>query len=88
MTGLFDKRAWLLAVVLLSGCGSETPGPIWCDETTDLCWQNPQRAGFDHNDTGLNSADAARFCDALVLGGYEDWRLPSIDELRTVPISD
>ena len=57
---------------------------VWCDADTDLCWQNPQRAGLDLDDTGLIAAEAQPYCASLVLGGYSDWRVPTIDELRTL----
>ncbi len=31
-----------------------------------------------------NWADAKQYCEDLVLGGYDDWRLPNIDELETI----
>jgi hypothetical protein len=48
----------------------------WCDETTSLCWQ-----------LGVKQADwneAIAHCDALSLGGHDDWYLPSVDELRSL----
>jgi len=57
---------------------------VWCDADTDLCWQNPQRAGLDLDDVGLIAAEAQPYCESLVLGGYSDWRVPTIDELRTL----
>ena len=57
---------------------------IWCDNATDLCWQNPQKDAFDYDDPGLTQPDAIRYCEELVLGGYDDWRLPDIDEMRTL----
>jgi hypothetical protein len=55
---------------------------IRCDEQTDLCWQDPQRKAYDLSDYGLTAAEAGRYCEELVLGGYHDWRLPNINELR------
>jgi hypothetical protein len=36
------------------------------------------------NDAGLIAAEAEPYCDSLVLGGYSDWRVPSVDELRAL----
>jgi hypothetical protein len=43
------------------------------DEATGLCWQINYKAGVD-------KAGAESYCDALVLGGFDGWRLPSRDE--------
>ena len=57
---------------------------VWCDNETDLCWQDPQKDAYDYDDIGLTQPDALRYCEELVFGGYDDWRLPNIDEMRTV----
>jgi len=56
----------------------------WCDNETGLCWQNPQKDAFTPGDGGLPQPDAVRYCQELVFGGYDDWRLPNIDEMRTL----
>ena len=56
----------------------------WNDPATNLTWQNPQKDAYTKDDGGLTQPDAIRYCEELVLGGYDDWRLPNIDEMRTV----
>jgi hypothetical protein len=48
------------------------------DTDTGLVWQQA--------DDGVerNWEDACQYCQDLVFGGYEDWRTPRIDELRTI----
>ena len=57
---------------------------IWNDPDTNLSWQDPQKDAYDYSDPGLPQPDALRYCEELVIGGYDDWRLPDIDELRTL----
>jgi len=64
-------------------CGCTTYG-VWCDDGTGLCWQDPQKDALEGGKGGVTSADALRYCEELVLGGYEDWRLPDITELRSI----
>jgi hypothetical protein len=64
-------------------CDGCTYYTIWCDSATNLCWQDPQKDPF-YSDTGITSGDAARYCGELVFAGYADWRLPTIDEGRTI----
>jgi len=56
----------------------------WCDNDSDLCWQDPQKDAGVENYGGITYADAVRYCEGLMFGGYDDWRLPTIDELRTL----
>jgi hypothetical protein len=46
------------------------------DTKTGLMWQN--------NTSLKNWNDSIQLCGNLVLEGYSDWRLPDIDELRTL----
>jgi hypothetical protein len=57
--------------------GSTAEG-TWIDPATSLRWQQPP------TDTKYLLADATTYCSSLDLGGYADWRLPRIDELRSL----
>lgn len=44
------------------------------DQSTDLMWQRETAGPMDWK-------DAISYCKNLRLGGYDDWRLPTIEEL-------
>jgi hypothetical protein len=48
------------------------------DVNPALCWQVPM------NDSAMTWEAAIAYCDTLVLGGYDNWRLPSIEDIRTI----
>jgi hypothetical protein len=52
----------------------------WLDPQTQFLWPAADN-GF-----GVSAAQAAYYCRALKLGGYTDWVLPTIDELRQISI--
>ena len=56
----------------------EMADPIFLDESTGLMWKNPVLSDGWTYETGL------AFCEDLVLEGYDDWRVPTIGELRTL----
>ncbi len=71
--------------LVISACDHEAGGeyipPVfskWCDHITRLCWQDPPY------EEGLDWDDAVNYCENLHLAFYDDWRLPNIDELRTL----
>ena len=58
-----------------------------------LEWQNrwPDENGFDWGEWDgkewplrLNYFEAEDYCQSLSLAGHSDWRLPNLDELRTL----
>ncbi len=56
---------------------------IVTDNKTGLQWQD------DYSDNGgdikyAKWTDAIAYCKSLSLGGYDDWRLPNIIELRSI----
>lgn len=72
-----DGRGW-------DACNCANPYRIWNDPATGLSWQDPQKDAYTSDYPGLTQPDAQRYCKELALGGYDDWRLPNIDELRTL----
>jgi len=48
------------------------------DDVTGLEWQQSPSLGATYWESALN------YCSNLTLGGYSDWRLPTIDELQTL----
>ncbi len=81
----------LLAVSILTACDffdwSDDASPalgnqgdeenVWTDSSTNLMWQNTFSDYF-------TSDEAANYCEELEWAGYDDWRLPTIYELRTL----
>jgi hypothetical protein len=51
---------------------------IWFDTSTNLMWMKQD------NHHGINWQEAGEFCSNLRLGGLSGWRMPSIDELRSL----
>ena len=51
---------------------------IVTDHTTSLMWQDNVKDGGE----SLVQSEAESYCENLVLGGYSDWRLPSVEELE------
>ena len=51
---------------------------VWNDEATNLIWQ------IESNTREMNWFDALEYCESLSQGDENDWRLPTISELRTL----
>jgi hypothetical protein len=57
---------------------------VVCDPGTSLCWQDPQREAYNYADEGVRAFEADQYCNELILGGFDDWRVPAIMELRSI----
>ncbi len=55
-------------------------GDMVIDEGTGLVWQNDA----DVTSKELTWEETFAYCENLTLGGYDDWRLPNIRELRSI----
>ena len=86
-TRTLPLRLLLLAGTLLVGEQSGALGqaangandqPYWADPNTKLTW-----AASD-NGVGATFMQAKYYCEALTLGGFDDWTLPVIDELQNL----
>ena len=56
----------------------KTDKKVWTDPDTGLMWQ------VDISDNEYGWKGAINYCENLFLDGYNDWRLPTIKELRTI----
>ena len=57
--------------------GSGSNSTVWTDPATDLTWPNVHLEP-------MSWQDANTYCNDLDFGGHDDWRLPTISELRTL----
>ena len=73
----------LLVTIGLSAmlfAGYTRNGDIVTDTTTGLQWQDNTEAK-----TVIKTwIEAINYCENLTLGGYNDWRLPNINELNSI----
>jgi hypothetical protein len=53
-------------------------GGVWTDPATGLMWTRTD------NGYALRWQSAMEYCRSLQLGGFSDWQLPAIDELRKI----
>jgi len=62
---------------------SRSSDGIVTDNTTTLQWQDD----YSDNNGSVKETkweDAIDYCEALTLGGYDDWRLPNFNELYSI----
>jgi opacity protein-like surface antigen len=85
---IFAKGAALFLLLVLAMAGlqaraqNQTPANVppvgWTDTASGLTWTKQD------NGSDVNWNQATDFCSNLRLGGYSDWRLPTIDELQDI----
>lgn len=67
-------------ILLLVSLGILSAGEMAMDEGTGLTWQDNRFAESER----VTYAEAEKLCNGLRLGGYDDWRIPTIRELLSI----
>jgi len=75
---LKEKQVKGVSAILKSKERYEVRGPVVIDNKTGLMWQRERAPN------SMTHEKAIEYCENLSLGGYSDWRLPSISELKTL----
>jgi len=59
---------------------------VWVDYERNLIWQKklPMEENPENGFLKSSHAEAKYYCDVLSLAGYDDWRLPTVSEIRTI----
>lgn len=68
----------LVSSFALAGCGGSDALDADGDHYLGLIWQNPPA------EIEMNWSEAIGYCEDLVLDDHNDWRLPTISELRSL----
>jgi hypothetical protein len=78
----FNLFAISLVMMILCACiplaTGQDSAQTWRDSATGLTWT------VKDNGEDVSFAQARNYCASLDLGGNKDWRLPTIDELKTI----
>ena len=79
------KNILMLSFVIILGANAgnfsrDDTKEIVTDGDTCLQWQDDS----DAKTVTKTWSDAIDYCESLTLGGYTDWRLPNINELRSI----
>jgi len=90
MSGGYKMKKLILTIFIVSVFSAVYAGTLTRDDinevvidsTNSLMWQDDTEAG-DGSNADL-WGNAITYCESLQLGGYSDWRLPNINELRSL----
>lgn len=76
--------ALALSGFLYAQCENFKDGTVYCDDT-NLMWEDSGFVG-DTAATGKQRSwsEAVEYCENSTLAGHSDWRLPNVNELRTI----
>lgn len=78
IVGLFLLCSLALADFVDNGDGTVT------DTATGLMWQKFEVVDDEGEVRAMNWEEALDYCETLMLAGYDDWRLPNINELQSI----
>lgn len=70
------KSLWILAFATL--LSAETT--MLKDPTTNLIWEDTEHV----EDVKVTHIQARAYCKRLTIGGFNDWRLPTLQELMSI----
>lgn len=85
---------FLLLFLLMVSCGGdsntysvelqERDVPVAVGSTNNLMWQMENPADFNTTFHKMNYGQAITFCENLEYAAFTDWRVATIDEMRTI----
>jgi hypothetical protein len=85
---MFSRKCFIrwamfpIMTILLIACVhmaiSQDSAGTWEDNATGLLWMDTD------NGSDVSWGQAQNYCENLDLKGYTDWRLPTVDELKTL----
>jgi hypothetical protein len=81
---IMKKLFLILLLIVNSQAEIIKNGDIATDKSTGLIWQD----NIDAKEIQKTWQEAIDYCEALSLGGYDDWRLPNINELLSITNKD
>ena len=67
---------WCASLLWATTCQGADKSEYWIDPDTHLMWTAAD------NGSGLSWIQAQRYCRDLTLAGFQNWTLPSIDDLQ------
>jgi hypothetical protein len=68
----------LLLVLFAAAIAKAEDRGYWVDPNTHLMWATAD------NGSGVSLSEAKRYCSELALGGFKDWKLPTIEDLQRI----